>query len=78
MTTVSLKKKNDEDFILTVKDNGVGLPAEFTLNSDKSLGMFIVKLLVEQLAGKIEIINGDGTEFIIQFRNQIMAKKILI
>ncbi|MCK9423706.1 MAG: ATP-binding protein [Bacteroidales bacterium] len=75
---VSLKKKNEEDYILTIKDNGVGMPSDFTLDNEKSLGMFIVKLLVEQLDGKIEIVNGQGTAFIIQFRNLMIAKKILI
>lgn len=46
--------------ILTVSDNGVGLPDGFNLENQDSLGMFIIKLLVEQLDGTIEIVSGGG------------------
>lgn len=38
--------KNDDDIILEVNDNGVGLPADFDLNTIDSLGLFIVKGIV--------------------------------
>ena len=54
---------------LTVSDNGVGLPENFDRNRSESLGMFIIKSLVEQLEGKLEIrrLKPKGTEFLIRF-----------
>ncbi|MCK9205193.1 MAG: ATP-binding protein [Bacteroidales bacterium] len=71
---LKLKKKPNDNYLLVIKDDGTGLPAGFTMESDKSMGMFIVKLLVDQLDGKIEIIDGKGTTFMIYFREQISMK----
>jgi two-component sensor histidine kinase/PAS domain-containing protein len=73
---VLLHKVNDEEYCMMIKDNGVGLPLSFSLDSEKSLGMFIVRLLVEQLDGRIEITRQNGTAFAILFRNILSNKKI--
>jgi two-component sensor histidine kinase len=62
-------------FVLTIKDNGVGLPESFSLESEKSLGMFIVKLLVEQLDAEIDINRFNGTTFQVRFRNLFSKNK---
>ena len=71
---IHLQQDADEMFTLTVSDNGVGLPDSFTLDSENSLGMFIVRLLVEQLGGALEIDRKQGTSFIIRFRNLVVKK----
>lgn len=61
-------------FRLIVKDNGIGLPANFDFYNTKSLGLKLVRSLVRQLGGTIEINSSGGTEFIIEFigeRNDI-------
>ena len=72
---VHLHKIHDAEFTLTISDNGVGLPEHFSLDSEKSLGMFIVKLLVEQLDGEINIGRQNGTSFTIRFRNLLIKKQ---
>jgi len=72
---VNLLKEEGEFFKLTISDNGIGLPEDFSLNTEKSLGMFIVKLLVEQLDGSIEITRDHGASFSVLFRNLIMASQ---
>jgi len=69
-----LKSQSGDDCTLTIKDNGIGFPAGFTFGNTKSLGLFIVKLLVEQLDGSIEVLGGAGSTFIIRFRNLIFVK----
>lgn len=64
---VSLHKGAAGEVTLTIKDNGVGLPDDFTMKSQRSLGMFIIKLLVEQLDGIIENTSDGGTTFTIRF-----------
>ncbi len=45
---------------LTVRDNGVGLPADFGTHAGGALGMQIVRLLVSQLRGRLEFGNDNG------------------
>ncbi len=72
---IHLLQEKDEWSTLIIKDNGVGLPAYFSMNSEKSLGMFIVGLLVEQIDGKMEIIRQNGTAFHIRFRDANVNKQ---
>jgi PAS domain S-box-containing protein len=55
------------DFIITVLDNGVGMPESFNSESSDSLGLQLVTILVDQLNGKIELNSNNGTEFTIRF-----------
>jgi two-component sensor histidine kinase len=59
---------------LIVEDNGVGLPETSSMDSEKSLGLYIVRLLVEQLDGTVNIIRNNGTSFHIRFRNLVQKK----
>jgi two-component sensor histidine kinase len=54
---------------LTVSDDGVGLPEGFDINATKTLGLRLVKTLVEdQLDGNLNIISKDGTTFTVEFK----------
>lgn len=66
---VRLSDHQNGEFSLVISDNGVGLPDHFSMESEKSLGMFIVRLLVEQLDGEIVIDRAPGTTFTVKFRN---------
>jgi two-component sensor histidine kinase len=65
------ERKNEEyksaNFILTVSDNGVGIPENLDFENLDSLGFQLIFSLVEQLDGKIELKGNNGTEFIITF-----------
>ncbi len=64
------KKKEDTkktNFILTVSDNGVGIPESFSLENSETLGLQLISILVDQLEGKLELKTDSGTEFIIRF-----------
>ncbi|WP_440946054.1 PocR ligand-binding domain-containing protein [Methanosarcina sp. T3] len=61
--------KNNLHFILTVADNGKGIPEEIEFPNTDSLGLQLVNLLVEQIDGYIELKRDTGTEFTIWFRN---------
>jgi PAS domain S-box-containing protein len=52
----------------TISDNGVGLPADFNLHENQSLGLQIVRLLTEQLGGTLEYssTSGSGTTFTVR------------
>jgi len=53
---------------MKISDNGVGLPHGFDIDTNKSLGLRLVKILTQdQLQGNLEIINDQGTTLIIEF-----------
>lgn len=58
---VSFKHVN-EKYILIVKDNGVGSPANFETKIENSLGMELIHLLSNQIDAKIAITHKPGFE----------------
>lgn len=54
-------------YVLTVADNGVGMPAGRDPGSFSSLGLNLVRTLVELLGGRLEIHRENGTMFRITF-----------
>ncbi|MBI9072332.1 MAG: PAS domain S-box protein [Melioribacteraceae bacterium] len=59
------REKND--CVLSIKDNGRGLPHDIDFERTKSFGLRLVRILTNQLNGKVTIVNKNGTEFQIQF-----------
>src|SRR5215831_18081562 len=53
--------------VLTVSDNGVGLPSTFEVGKAKSLGWQLVPMLVEQLKGTFELHRDAGTTVTLTF-----------
>ncbi len=51
-----------------VRDEGVGLPRDFDIKKNKSLGLKLVHMLTEQLEGDLEIRSEKGTWVEISFR----------
>jgi two-component sensor histidine kinase len=54
-------------FSLTIRDNGVSLPAHINPGYTQSFGMQLVDVFVKQLGGTFEIIREKGTTFQIHF-----------
>jgi len=68
---VSFTKCSDSRFSMIVEDNGVGLPADFSLQEADSLGLILVDALIKQLHGDLKIGKstsvGSGSRFEILF-----------
>jgi len=64
---VSLKRHDRSDLILTVSDDGVGMPNGADAPSSRGLGMGIVLALVKQLKGYLNISREGGSEFRVVF-----------
>jgi two-component sensor histidine kinase len=54
-------ERADDHVVLTVQDNGNGLPAGFDLKQARSLGLRIVKSLAQQIGAQLEIFSDKGT-----------------
>jgi len=68
--TIDLKSEDQVSdlYRLTIKDNGIGLPEGFSIEKPSSLGIYIIKLLVDQINAKMIIENYQGTSFSIIFQ----------
>ncbi|QUH24157.1 response regulator [Methanobacterium alkalithermotolerans] len=63
---IFMDKKGNE-YCLSIKDNGVGLSRDFDFENLNTLGMDLVKSLIKQIDGELEIKREKGTQFIIKF-----------
>ena len=61
-------KKENDNFMLTVKDDGVGIPADIDVKKTDTLGLTLIRSLVEQIEGNLTINNAHGTEVNIMFK----------
>ena len=62
-----MHETDDHEFVLVVSDNGIGFTGEIGFMKGKSLGLFLVKNLTEQLDGTVELDTDKGTKFTIKF-----------
>jgi two-component sensor histidine kinase/streptogramin lyase len=66
--SIMLKKNQPHNFELTIKDNGIGMPQNFNIQSVSSLGLRLVNNLTSQIDGNFKIDYDDsGTTFVIKF-----------
>ena len=64
---IRLEKMHDSSALLTVADDGVGLPAEVGFWTTKTLGLRLVRSLVRQIDGEISAGGPPGAEYRIRF-----------
>jgi len=64
-----------ENFLLSVRDDGIGFPKDIKIDQTEHLGLQLVNLLTQQLDGRLELIPSPGTEFRIHFREQNSASQ---
>lgn len=64
---VTLSRRSEDSAVISVRDEGVGLPAEFGLNSGR-LGMRLVNSFARQLSGDLQVLRQQpGTQFVLTF-----------
>jgi len=64
-----VKFESNHKCILTISDDGTGIPEHVNSEKPKTLGLEIVTALSEQLNADLEIIRNNGTTFKITFEN---------
>lgn len=64
---ISFRREARQKLILRFKDNGTGLPDNFSVASSSSLGMSLVQNLTNQLHGTVEYKNKNGLQWTISF-----------
>lgn len=66
--TLRLQPHETGELILTVSDDGIGLPDDMDVTRTQSLGMYLVNTLSRQLKGKLAIETQAGTTVRLCFR----------
>ena len=61
-------RKIDGRIVLDISDSGIGLPRDFNLEKDGSLGFRLIRMLVNQLEGQMKLDNAAGTVLHINFK----------
>jgi two-component sensor histidine kinase len=69
-------RKEDEIITLIVADNGIGLPKDFNIEKATTLGLKLVKTLVNQLEGEMVINTDNGTSFNIRLKEINYEKRL--
>ncbi|MFE1746850.1 CBS domain-containing protein [Coleofasciculus sp. H7-2] len=64
---INIYSSSNNQFILSVSDNGIGFPKDLDFRNTESLGLELVCTLTEQLDGTIELDSSKGTSFNITF-----------
>ena len=60
-------EEGKDNYVLVVRDNGIGLPEDIDYQDSGSLGMILVNALVKQVHGVIVLDREKGTQFTIKF-----------
>ena len=56
---LTLRKAPEGQCTLSVEDSGVGIPGDLDVNTSKSLGLKLVRLLTHQLCGSFELVKSN-------------------
>jgi PAS domain S-box-containing protein len=70
--SIKASMQPDGPQIITIQDNGIGVPEGFDWKTAESLGLRLVVGLVEQIHGRIELKRGEGTTWEITIPSQVM------
>ena len=64
---INLEQDGEKWAILTVSDNGIGIPETVDLTQTGTLGLQLVTLLADQLGGTIDLNRRNPTRFVLRF-----------
>ncbi len=64
---IALHFGGDDNYTLTVRDDGIGLPPNLEIKNVNSLGLKLVEVLAKQLEGTLQVNSRFGTEFSLRF-----------
>ncbi|MFO0939316.1 MAG: PAS domain S-box protein [Pirellulales bacterium] len=69
--SIELRKMLDGNILLSVTDDGIGLPEDLGLIEESSLGLRLVNLLARQLRGQLTVNRSIGASFTIEIPHEV-------
>ena len=64
---INLSRESESHAVLSISDNGQGIPQDLDLSKTDTLGLQLVQLLTDQLGGQLTINRVDPTSFVLRF-----------
>ena len=64
---ISLKNTSENNFLLIIKDNGIGLPAGFNATRSNSMGMNLMRGLSQEIGAQFTLSSQNGAKIEISF-----------
>jgi len=61
------KMNGGKDYYFSVADDGIGISEDVDIETSTSMGLEIVRILTQQLDGKLSLVRDGGSEFRIEF-----------
>ncbi|MBF0565343.1 MAG: PAS domain-containing protein [Nitrospirae bacterium] len=74
--TITARLNEGEITELRFSDNGIGMPKNMNIRETESLGLTLVRTLVTQIDGELEMQTQNGTTFIIKFKAKGIPARI--
>jgi PAS domain S-box-containing protein len=74
-TVMVAMSRDDKDYVLSVRDDGVGMPRHIDCRNAGSFGLQLVDTLVGQLEGSIILAGDEGTAYTIRFVDREIAEE---
>ncbi len=72
---ITLQKVSEDEFVLEIADNGIGLPKNFSERRHLSMGFRLIEGLTKHLGGTLTIVPAEGTTLRFVFPVQTMKLK---
>ncbi|HMK54929.1 MAG TPA: PAS domain S-box protein [Methanobacteriaceae archaeon] len=74
--SILVKLKKEENYILTVADDGIGIPENINPENTNQLGLKVVKTLTGQLGSTMQLDRTSGTSFTFEFQELNYKKRL--
>ena len=65
---ITMKNKKKSGTELIIEDDGIGLPSEIDFEKTESLGLYLIKILIDQIGGTFKLTTNKGTKYLINFK----------
>jgi two-component sensor histidine kinase len=67
LVSLALRREVEGFAVLSVSDDGIGLPADFSVSGSKGLGITLVDTLCDQIQAELFVEQGPGASFRVRF-----------
>jgi two-component system, sensor histidine kinase PdtaS len=75
---VTMKDLLDKKIFLEISDNGKGLPPDFDFTTSQSLGIRLMRGLIEQIGGVLQFSDRDGCRIATEFAQDLVLKPVAV
>lgn len=72
--SIQMTRSGEKNILLSIADNGIGLPADWAIIQKNSLGLKLMKGLSDDLRAKFTVNSEKGTTITLEFQKELFRK----